>query len=121
MGRKKKKSKQKIWCFYCDREFADEKVLTDHQKARHFKCPECYKRVMTMGGLTVHMTQVHKMAIEKCVATPGLRGCGELELPRPHAVTRARIHPRLTNCLRAFAGSPTPKRAVTTPRSTFMA
>ena len=73
MGRKKKKNRQKIWCFYCDREFADEKVLTDHQKARHFKCPECFKRVLTMGGLLVHMTQVHHGTISKCVSGGWLR------------------------------------------------
>ena len=28
----------KPWCYYCERTFADEKVLVDHQKAKHFKC-----------------------------------------------------------------------------------
>lgn len=35
MGRKKKKyEEQKPWCFYCDREFDDEKILIQHQRAK---------------------------------------------------------------------------------------
>lgn len=99
MGRKKKKNRQKIWCFYCDREFADEKVLTDHQKARHFKCPECFKRVLTMGGLLVHMTQVHHSTINKCVApcrapwpcTPALRMWASRSCTHAAAVAAVRV------------------------------
>lgn len=35
MGRKRKKQ-AKPWCYYCNREFEDEKTLVQHQKARHF-------------------------------------------------------------------------------------
>ena len=35
MGRKKKKyEEEKPWCFYCDREFDDEKILIQHQRAK---------------------------------------------------------------------------------------
>jgi len=35
MGRKKKRyEEEKPWCFYCDREFDDEKILLQHQKAK---------------------------------------------------------------------------------------
>ncbi|KAI9103162.1 hypothetical protein DFS34DRAFT_354970 [Phlyctochytrium arcticum] len=60
MGKKKRKE-QKPWCWYCDREFEDDKVLFDHQKIKHFKCTECNKKLNTAGGMVVHMQQVHKM------------------------------------------------------------
>ncbi|KAI9805498.1 MAG: hypothetical protein M1825_000749 [Sarcosagium campestre] len=48
------------WCYYCERDFDDLKILISHQKARHFKCDRCGRRLNTAGGLSVHMTQVHK-------------------------------------------------------------
>ncbi|KAK4960767.1 hypothetical protein LTR66_012890 [Elasticomyces elasticus] len=48
------------WCYYCERDFDDLKILISHQKARHFKCNRCNRRLNTAGGLSVHMTQVHK-------------------------------------------------------------
>ncbi|KAI0934920.1 hypothetical protein AcV5_006609 [Taiwanofungus camphoratus] len=62
----KKKSKQIIrpWCWYCEREFEDEKVLMQHQKAKHFKCNMCPRRLNTAGGLAVHIQQVHKLEPE---------------------------------------------------------
>lgn len=56
--------KPEIWCFYCDREFDDEKVLIQHQKAKHFKCDLCHKKLSTAGGLVVHIVQVHKETIK---------------------------------------------------------
>ena len=63
MGRKKKsKMNQKAaraaaevlevknWCYYCEREFEDEEVLIQHQKARHFKCPVCRYAWAEEGG-----------------------------------------------------------------------
>ncbi|TEB21911.1 hypothetical protein FA13DRAFT_1614628, partial [Coprinellus micaceus] len=49
------------WCWYCEREFEDEKVLMQHQKAKHFKCGLCPRRLNTAGGLAVHIQQVHKL------------------------------------------------------------
>ncbi|KAJ4292857.1 hypothetical protein N0V88_005515 [Collariella sp. IMI 366227] len=48
------------WCYYCERDFEDLKLLISHQKAKHFKCDRCGKRLNTAGGLSVHMNQVHK-------------------------------------------------------------
>ncbi|OCK83938.1 hypothetical protein K432DRAFT_401558 [Lepidopterella palustris CBS 459.81] len=48
------------WCFYCERDFDDLKILISHQKAKHFKCERCGRRLNTAGGLQVHMNQVHK-------------------------------------------------------------
>ncbi|KHJ36154.1 putative c2h2 finger domain-containing protein [Erysiphe necator] len=48
------------WCYYCERDFDDLKILISHQKAKHFKCERCGRRLNTAGGLAVHMNQVHK-------------------------------------------------------------
>ncbi|EEB11203.1 conserved hypothetical protein [Pediculus humanus corporis] len=64
MGRKKKKQ-SKPWCWYCNREFDDEKILIQHQKAKHFKCHICYKKLYTGPGLSIHCMQVHKETIDK--------------------------------------------------------
>ena len=83
MGNKKKRDHPDIeevlgrpWCYYCERDFDDLKILINHQKAKHFKCERCGRRLNTAGGtrlpvslkctakstpgLSVHMTQVHK-------------------------------------------------------------
>ncbi|KAF7976522.1 hypothetical protein HWV62_6343 [Athelia sp. TMB] len=36
-------------------------VLMQHQKAKHFKCNMCPRRLNTAGGLAVHIQQVHKL------------------------------------------------------------
>ncbi len=71
---------ERPWCFYCERDFDDLKILISHQKAKHFKCDRCGRRLNTAGGilihgrsmteretvtdtypgLSVHMNQVHK-------------------------------------------------------------
>ena len=40
-------------------------VLMQHQKAKHFKCNLCPRRLNTAGGLAVHIQQVHKLEPEK--------------------------------------------------------
>nr|AFD29615.1 ZNF207-1 [Schmidtea mediterranea] len=64
MGRKKKKQ-LKPWCWYCNREFDDEKILIQHQKSKHFKCTFCHKKLYTGPGLSIHSMQVHKEKIDK--------------------------------------------------------
>ncbi|KAI0743298.1 hypothetical protein BC629DRAFT_1263821, partial [Irpex lacteus] len=39
-------------------------VLMQHQKAKHFKCNMCPRRLNTAGGLAVHIQQVHKLEPE---------------------------------------------------------
>ncbi|XP_075994861.1 BUB3-interacting and GLEBS motif-containing protein ZNF207-like [Genypterus blacodes] len=63
MGRKKKKQ-MKPWCWYCNRDFDDEKILIQHQKAKHFKCNICHKKLYTGPGLAIHCMQVHKETID---------------------------------------------------------
>ncbi|XP_050968863.1 BUB3-interacting and GLEBS motif-containing protein ZNF207b isoform X2 [Labeo rohita] len=71
MGRKKKKQ-MKPWCWYCNRDFDDEKILIQHQKAKHFKCHICHKKLYTGPGLAIHCMQVHKETIDSVPnAIPG--------------------------------------------------
>ncbi|KAK1325035.1 hypothetical protein QJS10_CPA01g00643 [Acorus calamus] len=65
MGKKKKRAVEKVWCYYCDREFEDEKILVQHQKAKHFKCHVCHKKLSTAGGMAIHVLQVHKESVTK--------------------------------------------------------
>lgn len=67
MGKKKKRATEKVWCYYCDREFDDEKILVQHQKAKHFKCHVCHKKLSTASGMVIHVLQVHKENVTKYV------------------------------------------------------
>ncbi|KAI9170761.1 BUB3-interacting and GLEBS motif-containing protein [Paramyrothecium foliicola] len=53
------------WCYYCERDFEDLKLLILHQKAKHFKCDRCGRRLNTAGGLSVHLNQVHKETLSQ--------------------------------------------------------
>ncbi|UJR13628.1 hypothetical protein I4U23_000641 [Adineta vaga] len=77
MGRKKKKQ-TKPWCWYCNREFDDEKILLQHQKAKHFKCHICHKKLYTGPGLQIHSIQVHKENIDK--VPNALKGRDNIEI-----------------------------------------
>jgi len=70
MGRKKKRNRPVIFCYYCDRLFESERVLIQHQRAKHFKCSRCNKRISSARGMMVHMFQVHKETVE---AVPGAK------------------------------------------------
>jgi len=61
MGRKKKRQKAVIFCYYCDRVFDSEKVLIQHQRAKHFKCPQCHKRMSSAHGMMVHVLDYEPM------------------------------------------------------------
>ncbi|KAK4554185.1 hypothetical protein LTR86_008712 [Recurvomyces mirabilis] len=70
MGKAKRKHEDiqevldRPWCYYCERDFNDLVILMSHQKSRHFKCYVCNRRLNTIGGLSVHMSQVHKEKID---------------------------------------------------------
>ncbi|USP76366.1 RING-6 protein [Curvularia clavata] len=71
---------ERPWCYYCERDFDDLKILISHQKAKHFKCDRCGRRLNTAGGLSVHMNQVHKENLTQVEnAKPGRQGL-ELEI-----------------------------------------
>lgn len=63
-GRKKRKKGGCIFCYYCNRSFEGEKVLIQHQKAKHFKCSNCHKKMITAHALRNHMFQVHKESLK---------------------------------------------------------
>lgn len=52
-------------CYYCEKDFEHLGYLIDHMKAKHFRCENCGRRLQTIGGLSVHMSQVHKEKLEK--------------------------------------------------------
>ncbi|XP_031569816.1 BUB3-interacting and GLEBS motif-containing protein ZNF207-like [Actinia tenebrosa] len=79
MGRKKKKS-MKPWCWYCNRDFDDEKILIQHQKAKHFKCMICHKKLYTGPGLAIHCMQVHKENVPSIPNSLPNRGDPEVEI-----------------------------------------
>ncbi|XP_029179856.1 BUB3-interacting and GLEBS motif-containing protein ZNF207-like [Acropora millepora] len=79
MGRKKKKA-TKPWCWYCNRDFDEEKILIQHQKAKHFKCPICHKKLYTGPGLAIHCMQVHKETISTIPNSIPNRGDPEVEI-----------------------------------------
>ncbi|KAK9156165.1 hypothetical protein Sjap_003645 [Stephania japonica] len=79
MGKKKKRA-SKVWCYYCDREFDDEKILVQHQKARHFKCHVCHKKLSTAGGMAIHVLQVHKESVTKVPNAKPERESTEIEI-----------------------------------------
>ncbi|KAF9187856.1 hypothetical protein BGZ50_001712 [Haplosporangium sp. Z 11] len=80
MAKKNKKKTVRPWCWYCERDFEDEKVLISHQRAKHFKCNYCSKKLNTAGGMVVHVMQVHKETINTVPnAMPG-RETVELEI-----------------------------------------
>merc|ERR1719161_2881470 len=67
MVRKKNKNKAvqlKPFCYYCDRCFDDEQTLIQHQKAKHFKCEVCHKKLTTARSLRTHSVQVHKIDLK---------------------------------------------------------
>ena len=67
-------------CRYCNREFDDEKILIQHQKAKHFKCHICHKKLYTGPGLSIHCMQVHKDTIDKVPNSLPNRGNIEIEI-----------------------------------------
>ncbi|KAG0241774.1 hypothetical protein BGX31_000885 [Mortierella sp. GBA43] len=80
MAKKNKKKPARPWCWYCERDFEDEKVLISHQRAKHFKCNHCSKKLNTAGGMVVHVMQVHKETINTVPnALPG-RESTDLEI-----------------------------------------
>ena len=46
---------ERPWCYYCERDFDDLKILISHQKAKHFKCDRCGRRLNTAGGTHIHL------------------------------------------------------------------
>lgn len=74
MGRKKgntvAKEDTRPFCFFCERKFEDEQVLLQHQRAKHFRCPECDDGAIrgkceSVQGLIVHTLKIHGKALDR--------------------------------------------------------
>lgn len=63
-----------------ERDFDDLKILISHQKAKHFKCERCGRRLNTAGGLSVHMNQVHKETLTTVENALGNRAGLDVEI-----------------------------------------
>jgi len=79
-GRKKKKKRYVVFCYYCDRHFDNEKVLIEHQRGKHFKCPICHRRLSSARGMMIHVFQVHKESIDAVPHAKKGRDSFELEI-----------------------------------------
>ena len=82
MGRKNKCKVKflKPFCYYCDRDFDDEFVLHQHQKARHFSCHACHKKFSTAASMATHVLQVHKEQVSKVPNAKAGRDAIELDI-----------------------------------------
>ncbi len=69
MGRKKKPTTaHKVFkpiCYYCEKEYPDEEKLVNHQRATHFRCPQCPKRLDNVRGLAAHLSAIHNQEIDQ--------------------------------------------------------
>ena len=65
--RKRIKDINKPFCWYCDRSFDDEKILQNHQKACHFRCPTCRKRFSDGRAVAVHFEKVHNHPLKEFI------------------------------------------------------
>ena len=54
--------------------------MIQHQKAKHFKCPICHKKLYTGPGLAIHCMQVHKETISTIPNSVPNRGDPEIEI-----------------------------------------
>lgn len=113
MGRKKKKV-IKPWCWYCNRDFEDEKVLMQHQKAKHFKCHICYKKLYSGPGIAVHCQTVHKETIDKIPNSLPGRGSTEIEIYGMEGIPEADVKKHEAEVLgKSVEEEPADKRART--------
>lgn len=101
LGKKKKNSSLlvsnislTIFNRYCNRDFDDEKILIQHQKAKHFKCHICHKKLYTGPGLAIHCMQVRSFILQKTFLTVSkigiiiLKKCVHLEFPQSWKMMR---------------------------------
>ncbi|MCJ1442076.1 MAG: hypothetical protein MMC23_002568 [Stictis urceolatum] len=101
------------WCYYCERDFDDLKILINHQRAKHFMCERCGRRLNTAGGLSVHMNQVHKEQLNQIDNALPNRANLDVEIfgmeGIPEDVTQAHNQRVLSN----YAQAEAERRAVT--------
>ncbi|RSM00398.1 hypothetical protein CEP52_009123 [Fusarium oligoseptatum] len=114
------------WCYYCERDFEDLKLLISHQKAKHFKCDRCGRRLNTAGGLSVHMNQVHKESLSQVEnALPNRQGL-EVEIFGMEGIPQDILDQHRNRILQNFqqaqkdrqiaTGNPLPGQVMNNPR-----
>jgi hypothetical protein len=59
---------ERVTCYYCEKEYANETTLINHQKNVHFKCEECHRKVSGITGLQIHCQTVHRTELERVPA-----------------------------------------------------
>ena len=86
MGRKKGHIVTlKPFCYYCDKEFNNELILHQHQKARHFNCVKCRKRFSTAPALDTHQIQVHRQNLKRVPNAKAGKAAGKKATDSPIA------------------------------------
>ncbi|OAA69142.1 Zinc finger, C2H2-like protein [Cordyceps fumosorosea ARSEF 2679] len=101
------------WCYYCERDFEDLKLLISHQKAKHFKCERCGRRLNTAGGLSVHMNQVHKETVNQVEnALPNRQGL-EVEIFGMEGVPQEVLEQHRTRIIQNFYQAQESRRIAT--------
>ncbi|KAK2768394.1 hypothetical protein FQN54_000249 [Arachnomyces sp. PD_36] len=101
------------WCYYCERDFDDLKILISHQKAKHFKCERCGRRLNTAGGLSVHMSQVHKESLTEVDNALPNRSSLDIEIFGMEGVPEDIVQAHNQRVLTQFHQAEADRRAVT--------
>ncbi|KAG0131194.1 hypothetical protein HOY82DRAFT_608364 [Tuber indicum] len=99
------------WCYYCERDFDDLKILIAHQKAKHYKCERCGRRLNTAGGLRVHMEQVHKEQLEAVDNALAGRESIDLEIFGTEGIPESEVNAHNQRILAAVAQREADRRA----------
>ena len=96
MGRKKRNLDYvKPFCYYCDAVFSSEVILHQHQKSKHFTCPECRKKFPTSHNMITHLQRKHQKTIEKIPNSIADRGGTELNVFGVYGVPRSFIEEKM--------------------------
>jgi len=104
---------QRPWCYYCERDFDDLKILISHQRAKHFKCERCNRRLNTVGGLSVHMNQVHKEQLQAVENSLPNRNDVTIEIFGMEGIPAEIIQAHVTRVTEAYFRSEAQHRALT--------
>mmetsp|Transcript_13033 Transcript_13033/g.19664 ORF Transcript_13033/g.19664 Transcript_13033/m.19664 type:complete len:211 (-) Transcript_13033:120-752(-) len=47
------------WCYFCEKSYDSEEILTKHQREKHYSCPHCSKKLTATRALLMHGLRVH--------------------------------------------------------------
>lgn len=104
---------ERPWCYYCERDFDDLKILISHQRAKHFKCERCNRRLNTVGGLCVHLNQVHKEQLQAVENSLPNRSDINIEIFGMEGIPDDVMQAHVTRVTEAFFRAETQHRALT--------